>query len=309
MSERPVIYHHEGVELAATLYLPDGLEPGQRLSTLVLLPGYIASQKVAVPEAARYFVQHGYAALTVDYRGFGKSGGERWRLICDERVRDVRAAITFLQGQPEVDPDRIGIYGSSFGGSIAAVVAALDRRVRAIACLGSPSEGESWIASQRSWPQWLIFRRRVEEDARRRCRGEKGEWVNFRDEFLPIDDPEGAAFTASHHAADPDYYGFLPLESAQSTMDFKPVDLVDRISPRATLIIHGEFDPRVPLQQATDLYQRAGEPKRLCVLRGATHYQVTNPGPRFQEVLELSRGWFDEHLKRAADRYDCTQYL
>jgi uncharacterized protein len=310
MQNRAITYHNEGIELAATLYLPDHVEPGQKLPTLVLLTGYNAHQKVALPDVASYFTPLGYAALALDYRGRGLSGGRRGHVNCDERVRDTRAAITWLEAQSEVDPDRIGIYGSSFGGSIAAAVAALDRRVRAIACIGSPTDGESWMAGTRTWAEWLTFRARVQEDARRRSMGEEGEVVNTRDEFMPwTGDPQGADFTARRRAVEPGHIATTTLESAESTIDFKPIEMVHRISPRAILIIHGDSDPRVPVRQAIDMFRRAGEPKRLCILRKASHFDVTNPGPRFQETLKLAEEWFEQHLKAVPDLYAPTPYL
>ena len=53
-----------------------------------------------------------------------------------KQVEDVRNAISYLQGEPGVDPDRIGLWGSSFAGGNAIVVAALDARVKAIVSAG-----------------------------------------------------------------------------------------------------------------------------------------------------------------------------
>ena len=47
-------------------------------------------------------------------------------------IEDFRAAISFLQGEPGIDPDRIGVWGSSAGGAVVASVAALDARVKAV---------------------------------------------------------------------------------------------------------------------------------------------------------------------------------
>ena len=47
-------------------------------------------------------------------------------------VEDFRAAVSFLQGEPGVDPERIGIWGSSNGGSVVIAVAAADARVKAV---------------------------------------------------------------------------------------------------------------------------------------------------------------------------------
>ena len=51
-------------------------------------------------------------------------------------VADFRAAVSFLQGEPGVDPDRIGIWGSSNGGGVVMAVAGVDARVKAVVVAG-----------------------------------------------------------------------------------------------------------------------------------------------------------------------------
>lgn len=58
-----------------------------------------------------------------------------------------RRGLTFLEQQPEVDPDRLGVYGHSMGGNLTVYVAGTDRRVKAAA----PSVGGSGFRTQ-PWP-------------------------------------------------------------------------------------------------------------------------------------------------------------
>lgn len=69
-------------------------------------------------------------ALTFDYKGWGDSEGARSRLA--PWVADVQAALTFLGTRPEVDPDRLGIYGTSYGGATVVWVGAIDPRVKCV---------------------------------------------------------------------------------------------------------------------------------------------------------------------------------
>ena len=57
---------------------------------------------------------------------------KRTNLNNAHEVDDYRAAISYLQGEPGVDPDRIGIWGSSNAGSVVIAVAAIDARVKAV---------------------------------------------------------------------------------------------------------------------------------------------------------------------------------
>lgn len=50
-----------------------------------------------------------------------------------------------------------------------------------------------------------------------------------------------------------------------------PVNCVGRIAPRPLLLVHGSQDETVPLSQAYELYQKAGEPRQLVVIDGAGH--------------------------------------
>ncbi|MCL6588986.1 MAG: alpha/beta hydrolase [Firmicutes bacterium] len=82
---------------------------------LFLICGFQRGAKVLVK--AQAFAAAGFAALTFDYQSFGASEGERGRLNPAEQIIDIRSFITFLQTLPEVEPERIGLWGSSYGGA------------------------------------------------------------------------------------------------------------------------------------------------------------------------------------------------
>ncbi|PIP48965.1 MAG: hypothetical protein COX14_01740, partial [Chloroflexi bacterium CG23_combo_of_CG06-09_8_20_14_all_45_10] len=50
-----------------------------------------------------------------------------------------------------------------------------------------------------------------------------------------------------------------------------PIHWIDKISPRPLLLVHGDADEVVPLEQAHRLYQKAKEPKKLAIIPGAKH--------------------------------------
>ena len=82
---------------------------------------------------AEVFAAAGLNALVFDNRNFGASDGEpRQEIDPWAQVRDYRHAITYASTLPEVDAQRIGIWGSSYSGGHVLVVAAIDRRVKAV---------------------------------------------------------------------------------------------------------------------------------------------------------------------------------
>jgi alpha-beta hydrolase superfamily lysophospholipase len=54
-------------------------------------------------------------------------------------------------------------------------------------------------------------------------------------------------------------------------LDVRAVDFIAPIAPRPLLVVGGEADGTVPLAMAEQLFQAAGEPKELLVIRGADH--------------------------------------
>ena len=68
--------------------------------------------------------------------------GEPNRINCLEQVEDTKNAITFMQGLDEVDADRIGLIGSSFGATVTVYTAGVDERVSAAISSGGWGDGE-----------------------------------------------------------------------------------------------------------------------------------------------------------------------
>jgi dipeptidyl aminopeptidase/acylaminoacyl peptidase len=74
-----------------------------------------------------------------------------------------------------------------------------------------------------------------------------------------------------------------------------PIRWVDRITPRALLIIHGGLDPYVSLAEIEELYAKAGEPKDLWVVPKAGHRQVDRQRP--DEYRARLLAFFDKWLE------------
>ncbi len=107
---------------AAWLYLPDGPAP---YPCIVVAHGIGAIRQVRLPAYAERFTGAGYAVLTFDYRHWGDSGGMP-RGLCSIRsqLADIDAAIDCARARPELDPARIILFGTSFGGGHAIVAGA-----------------------------------------------------------------------------------------------------------------------------------------------------------------------------------------
>lgn len=131
-----------GHRLAGTLTLP--APRGARVPAVVTITGSGHQDRdefIPVAGGYRLFRQvadtlsrRGIAVLRLDDRGIGGSGGDPLGTTADF-ADDIRAAVAWLRGRPEVDPARIALVGHSEGGTIAPMVAADDPKLAAIALL------------------------------------------------------------------------------------------------------------------------------------------------------------------------------
>lgn len=129
---RDVRFGSGDAECAGWLYLPDDLAPDERRAAVVLGHGLGAVKEMGLAPYADRFRDAGYVVLVFDHRHFGASGGEPRQLLDIGRQReDWAAALAWVRGLDEVDPERVAILGSSFGGGHVIHVAAEDRRVAA----------------------------------------------------------------------------------------------------------------------------------------------------------------------------------
>ena len=120
----------EGVTLRGWLYLPNGATGP--VPTVVMAHGFSAVKEMFLDDLAEAFAAGGLGALVFDNRNFGASDGEpRQEIDPWAQVRDYRHAITYAQTRPEVAGDRIGVWGTSYGGHVL-VLGAIDKRVRCV---------------------------------------------------------------------------------------------------------------------------------------------------------------------------------
>ena len=119
-----------GARCAAWLYLPTGARPHP---CVVMAGGFGAVRQMRLDAYAERFCAAGMAAVLFDYRHWGASEGEPRQLIDIRRqLADVRAALGFARALDGVDPARVGLWGSSFGGGHAITTAAGDPDVVAV---------------------------------------------------------------------------------------------------------------------------------------------------------------------------------
>ncbi len=295
MSEQEkVAFYSSGLRLSGILYRPSGSAGNGSLPGVVLCNGYTTVKELYLPPLATAMAEAGFVALTFDYRGFGESAGPAGRLIPLEQVEDTRNAVTFLGSRPYVDSGRIGVFGTSFGGGIAIAATALDMRVRAVVSNMPVCNGERWLRGMRPYWDWVRFLSLLEADRASRVLTGESEWVD-RGVIAPPD--PAAQATHGKQAPRPK----LRLESGEAILEFKPEDLVERVSPRPLLMIVAADDTRVAPEVSLPTFDRAREPKSLTILNGVEHHDVYEL-PARADLLAVVLPWLKEQLSNARGR-------
>ncbi|AAS04044.1 alpha/beta fold hydrolase [Mycobacterium avium subsp. paratuberculosis] len=117
---------------AAWLYTPSSHSADDRRPVIVMAHGLAGVKEMRLDAFAERFTAAGYVCLVFDYRHFGASSGEPRQLLdIDKQLQDWRSAVAYARTLDGIDPDRVVVWGTSFGGGHTIITAAQDKRIAA----------------------------------------------------------------------------------------------------------------------------------------------------------------------------------
>ncbi len=301
MKRRPVNFFSDRFRLDGDLYLPTDLRRDERLPALIACSGYTGLKDIHPARFARAFVPRGYACLTFDYRGHGYSEGERSRLVPQDEVEDVRAAVSYLTTLPEVDSDRIALLGWALGGGVVIAAAVDDPHVRAVAACNAIGDGSRALRFMHDEQSWQRLLDQLDADRRERVSRGRSRVVHPFD-IVRLDlDEQTNEYVGEELYRFAGFGSGVTLESADYLLRFRPELLVDRIAPRPLLLIHGANNRLHSADESRQLHRRAGGPKELILLEDSGHTEwMFDEHPTFQRVANLIAAFFDSSLAPSA---------
>lgn len=292
--EKPVRFYSEFTAMAGVLFMPDNLPKGEKRPGIVLCHGFTAVKEVLLPDIARKLAQNGYIALTFDYRFLGGSGGEPRRQILPMRqIEDIRSAVTFMQHQPEVVSDRIGLLGVSLGGANVSYAAGVEDRVKATVSVCGIGDCGRWIRDACHFWEWRALQQRLAEDRQKRVMEGQLTYIHAKD-IVPEPESTTHLFEQILHQY-PQWSREITLASGEALLGYRPESVVQDISPRAIMWLHGDADERVSMEESISMYKKAEEPKKLVILPGLGHSDLIS-GPGLEQSFPHIRAWFAEYL-------------
>jgi len=293
MIKKDVTFYSDSVRLVGDIYIPDEYNAGEKRSAIIMLHGFWGTKDSTLAdqfgEYGNKLIKDGYIIFRYDHHGFGKSGGEKGQLAPKRQVKGIKDAITYLQQQPEINPDKIGLLGASFGGGNAVYAAAVDPRVNCVVAIGSVADGEAFLRYERRGWEWQQFLKKLEEDRIRRVLTGKSELVDPYQEMMILSPDEENRHVAEIRFKDAGV-DKISLYSGECIMNFKPIDIADKINS-PVLIIHAERDSLVPPDKALEMYSRVKATKKLVTF-DCGHYDIFMPGPKLELCIDITREWY-----------------
>jgi len=285
----PHLFASEGAILRGQLYAPEGAGP---FPVVVMAHGFSAVAAQLEPQA-RAFADAGFAAFVYDNPGFGLSGGfPRQEVDPVRQVRGYRDAVSYVRTLPNLDPDRIAIWGSSFSGGHVLQAGAMDPRVSAVISQAPFISGWELIGG---WPNGaeLIAQTVAEREAR--AAGAEPivmPVVNTPDKPAALPGNDGYVYFQS--TGGPTWKNEVTLSSFELVRAHEPALWIARIAPRPLLMIVADEDLVTPTAHALAAFDQAGAPKKLVRVPGG-HFDVYS-GPGFARAMAESVAFLTAHL-------------
>lgn len=272
----------EGTRMAAQIFAPSAAVE-KKLPTIIMAHGW-GGTAAMLRDDALAIAKAGYLVVAFDYRGWGDSdsrviltapepaerSGRRFtaevmelREIVDPlaEAADWLNAIHWVQAEPQSDPGRLGLWGTSFAGGLVVWVAGHDHRVKAVHSQVGPLDFRG-------------FERIAYDEGTRRARGELGY-------------PQPGAVVVGHLHGAPISDHFLPYSPADA-MSLAPDCAIQ-------LVLAGNeelFDNRTVIS-AYDSFK--GTKKKMVIIPDITHYGIYGTARLQAQTLALE--WFDTYLK------------
>lgn len=300
VTTKEIIYYSEGVPCYGKIFYPKGYDANGKTPAIVLGQGWAGSH-VSIEKYAAAFAKHGLVAMAIDYRGWGNSSGnvrlllpvdmgggmekdearhtiienatvwvKRTKLDARDQQDDYRNAISFIQGEAGVDPDRIGVWGSSYAGGNSLAVTGQDARVKAIAIqipgIGGNPDGTP--------PQ--AYTGQVLQDAIKRARTGQGAemWTGYSRSLL------------------------IDSEMIEANRENNTMQWAKNVGTRPFMVIVAQYDELINNDAAGKAaLAYAKGPTEYIVVPDITHFEMYSGKP-FEISSEAAARWFVTHLKK-----------
>src|SRR5262245_16678345 len=288
VAAKDVHFYSEAIQCYGKLFTPKNHSAVSKTPAIALAPDW-GETAASIEKYAAHFASRGLVAMVIDYRGWGRSGGFlqtvdavktddrlrfsqltakvrilRKRLRPEQQILDIRNALYYLQGEPGVDRERVGVWGAGMAGGHVVVIAATDARIKAAVAQTPVIEGK---------------------DAPRKASAPTGELLLAEQKRARA----GQTPPSTRAGAD--------TETRLALAEYHPFWSVEQIPQKtAVLFVIAEKDSRVNNEtNAVAASKLLKGPTDVARVAGANQTQIHN-GAAFDTAAKAAVEWFLKHL-------------
>ncbi|KAL2863957.1 acetyltransferase fmaC [Aspergillus lucknowensis] len=257
---------------------------------IIMTPGFNCVKEMLLPDLAETFQSQGYNALIYDPRSIGDSDGAPRNLIDPlQQAEDLADIVTHISGLPSVDPSQIILWGMSFGGTVSACAAAVDRRVKALVMVCPilsfirPEKREKAFAQ--------LIRDRVSQ-----LRG--NEPFSLPPFNSKGENPIGMAGSGGPGGLEaygfmnavidrgaPNFRNLIALQTYQKLAMWAPKEALKLVDATPVMMVTPELDTMSPPEEQRAAFEGFQQAKRFFLAKGKGHLTVLS-GDGSEEVIE-----------------------
>ena len=299
---RDVEFQSKGETCRGWLFTPDG--GSAPYPTVIMAGGWCYVREIVMPHYAEYIVKAGFAVMIFDYRRLGASDGEpRQHLDPWDQIEDYKNAVSFAESLPDVDSDRIGLWGISYSGGHVLILAATDPRVKCVVSNIPVVDGYPNMRRVQGERRFIDLMNLIMEDRARRYKNEADRG------YIPMSSPDYNTLSTWPFGDVTEIFGTIkqneaPLHDHRSTIESVELLLNYTVFPYArrilntpTLMIVAENDEKTLWDLEIDAFNVIpAAQKKLKVLPKVSHMSLYARKSDLQVAGEAASEWFTEHL-------------
>ncbi|WP_116389783.1 alpha/beta hydrolase [Cupriavidus taiwanensis] len=300
--QREVEFPSKGEKIRGDLVLPDGDGP---FPLLVMGGGWCYVKEIVMPHYAKAFVAKGVAVLMFDYRCMGASEGlPRQHIDPAWQIEDYKSAVTYGESLPEIDADRIGVWGISYAGGHVLAVGATDERVKCVISNIPVVDGYENMRRVHGSQRFQALNERILADRRERTRSGSSGGRMPMSSLKPFEElctwPFPSIYTIFHDIKQreaPRHEHWSTIESTELLLSYDVKPYAQRLYDKPTLMVVAEGDEITLWDLEIAVFNSIPSArKKLAVLPKVSHMSLYAKQADLAFAGRLAADFAAEHL-------------
>lgn len=292
-----VTFDRDGLTLVGNLFTPTDFEESGHYQAVIVQGSFTSVKEMMAGTYADRFAEQGFVALAFDYAHYGESEGKPRQLeVPAEKLADLKAAVTYLEGLPYVEA--VGMVGVCTSASNATYLAAEDSRMKALATIAgflvnpavfTATYGKDGLAERRK--QAAAAKKRYDETGEQTLITVYSETEPDAANYRPVEGAYDYYDNPKRGNVD-QYVNKLDVQTWTNWLDFDALGEAGRITT-PTMIVHSD-ESALPAN-AKALYEAVQGEKEL-VWSDGNHWDYYDSPQQVNNAVDNVTRFFRTHL-------------